>query len=177
MSHKLYLIAGEASGDLHGSNLARELKALSPELQMRGWGGDRMQEAGVEIVKHYRDLAFMGFTEVLMNLRTILKNLALCKQEILNYKPDAVILIDYPGFNLRIAEFLHENGIPVIYYISPQIWAWKQSRVEKIKRFVDRMFVILPFEKDFYKRFNYEVSFPGHPLLDAINNFDKHQTH
>lgn len=175
MAYKIYLIAGEASGDLHGSNLARELKTLSPEMKMRGWGGDKMSDSGVEIVKHYRDLAFMGFTEVLMNLRTILKNLAFCKQDILAYKPDAVVLIDYPGFNLRIAEFLHKNGIPVIYYISPQVWAWKQSRVEKIKRFVDRMFVILPFEKEFYKRFNYEVSFPGHPLLDAIDNFNKNE--
>ena len=128
-----------------------------------------MSAQGADIVKHYRDLAFMGFLEVLANLKTILKNIEFCKKDLLEYNPDVLILVDYPGFNLRIAEFAHQNKIKVVYYISPQIWAWKQSRVEKIKRFVDEMLVILPFEKDFYQQFNYEVEFVGHPLLDAIN--------
>ena len=165
---KLYLIAGEASGDLHGSNLMRELKNLDPCIDFRCWGGDLMKEQGGVIVKHYHELAFMGFLEVLMNLRTVLNNLALCKRDILAYKPDAVILIDYPGFNLKIAKFLHHNKIPVVYYISPQIWAWKQSRVNIIRRVVDKMMVILPFEKDFYAKHGVEVEFHGHPLLDAL---------
>ena len=166
---KLYLIAGEASGDLHGSNLMRELKNLNPEIDFRCWGGDLMEQQGGTIVKHINQLAFMGFVEVLMNLRTVLKNLALCKRDILSYKPDAVILIDYPGFNLKIAKFLHNLKIPVIYYISPQIWAWKQSRVKIIRKVVDKMMVILPFEKDFYEKHGVEVEFHGHPLLDALN--------
>lgn len=165
---KLYIIAGEASGDLHGSNLMRELKNLDPDIEFRCWGGDLMKEQGGVIVKHYHELAFMGFMEVLMNLRTVLNNLALCKRDILSYKPDAVILIDYPGFNLKIAKFLHYNKIPVIYYISPQIWAWKQSRVKIIRKVVDKMMVILPFEKDFYANHGVEVEFHGHPLLDAL---------
>ncbi len=166
---KYYIIAGEASGDMHGANLMKELKRQDSGAVFRCWGGDRMQKSGGEIVKHYRELAFMGFTEVIMNLKTILKNISFCKQDILEWKPDAVILIDYPGFNLRIAEFAHLQKLKVIYYISPQVWAWKQSRVEKIKKFVDRMLVILPFEKEFYKKFNYEVDYVGHPLLDEIN--------
>lgn len=166
---KYYIIAGEASGDLHASNLMKELKRTNTNAQFRCWGGDLMQAQGGEIVKHYRDLAFMGFTEVLMNLRTIFKNIDHCKKDILNYKPDVVILVDYPGFNLRIAEFLNANGIKVVYYISPQVWAWKQSRVHKIKRVVDLMLCILPFEKNFYKKFDYKVEFVGHPLLDAIS--------
>ncbi len=166
---KYYIIAGEASGDMHGSNLMKELKRQDVSAVFRCWGGDRMQQAGGEIVKHYRELAFMGFTEVVMNLKTILKNISFCKQDILEWKPDAVILIDYPGFNLRIAGFAHLQKLNVIYYISPQVWAWKQSRVEKIKKFVDRMLVILPFEKEFYKKFNYEVDYVGHPLLDEID--------
>lgn len=165
---KLYLIAGEASGDLHGSNLMRELKNLDPGIEFRCWGGDLMKEQGGVIVKHYHELAFMGFMEVLMNLRAVLNNLALCKRDILSYKPDAVVLIDYPGFNLKIARFLHQNKIPVIYYISPQIWAWKQSRVKIIRKVVDKMMVILPFEKDFYEKHGVEVEFHGHPLLDAL---------
>lgn len=168
---KYYIIAGEASGDLHGSNLMKELKSLDADACFRCWGGDLMQAQGAQLVKHYRDLAFMGFTEVLMNLRTILNNIELCKKDILEHKPDVVILIDYPGFNLRIAEFAKKQGIKVFYYISPQIWAWKQSRVYKIKRVVDRMFVILPFEKEFYERFSYDVDFVGHPLLDAVAGF------
>ncbi|MHC1776267.1 MAG: lipid-A-disaccharide synthase [Lentimicrobium sp.] len=166
---KYYIIAGEASGDLHASNLIREIKKSDPASEFRCWGGDLMQEQGAVLVKHYRDLAFMGFLEVILNLRKILGNLAFCKQDILRFKPDAVILIDYPGFNLRIASFLHDNKIPVIYYISPQVWAWKQSRVKTIRKVVDKMIVILPFEKDFYARHGIEVSFAGHPLLDALD--------
>jgi lipid-A-disaccharide synthase len=169
---KYYIIAGEASGDLHGSNLLREIKKIDCDFDFRCWGGDLMQLQGAKIVKHYKDLAFMGFTEVLMNLRTIFKNIDWCKQDILEYKPDVLILVDYPGFNLRIAEFAKQNGIKVVYYISPQVWAWKQSRVYKIKKVVDRMLTILPFEKDFYKQFNYNVDFVGHPLIDAIASFE-----
>jgi lipid-A-disaccharide synthase len=170
---KLYIIAGEASGDLHGSNLIKALRAQEPNLNVRCWGGDMMQQQGGEVVKHYRDLAFMGFIEVVMNLRTIARNLKFCKEDILQYKPDAIVLIDYPGFNLRIAEWAKEHGIKVFYYISPQIWAWKQNRVHKIKKCVDRMFVVLPFEKDFYKKFDYDVSFVGHPLLDVISETNR----
>jgi lipid-A-disaccharide synthase len=165
---KYYVIAGEASGDLHASNLIREMKKADQAAEFRVWGGDLMQQQGAVLVKHYRDLAFMGFLEVALNLRKILGNLAFCKRDILNYKPDAVILIDYPGFNLRVAEFLHIQKIPVIYYISPQVWAWKQSRVKTIRKVVDKMIVILPFEKDFYARHGIEVDFVGHPLLDAL---------
>ena len=168
-----YIIAGEASGDLHASNLIKELKARDNAASFRCWGGDLMQQQGATLVKHYRDLAFMGFVEVLLNLRTILKNLAFCKQDILANKPDVLILVDYPGFNLKIASWAKQNGIKVFYYISPQIWAWKQNRVHQIKRNVDKMFVILPFEKDFYARFNVDVDFVGHPLLDAIANRTK----
>lgn len=168
---KYYIIAGEASGDLHASNLIKELKVLDTKAQFRCWGGDLMKEQGAELVKHYRELAFMGFTEVLMNIRTIFKNIDFCTKDILQNKPDVLILVDYPGFNLRIAEFAKAAGIKVFYYISPQIWAWKQSRVHKIKRVVDKMFVILPFEKEFYQRFDCEVDFVGHPLLDAVANY------
>ncbi|MBU2652288.1 MAG: lipid-A-disaccharide synthase [Bacteroidetes bacterium] len=165
---KYYIIAGEASGDLHASNLMKELRLRDQEASFRCWGGDLMQEQGGFLVKHYRDLAFMGFLEVLLNLKTILRNLKFCKNDILEYQPDVLILVDYPGFNLRIAEFAHEKNIRVFYYISPQVWAWKKSRVHKIKRDVDRMFVILPFEKDFYRSYDYPVDFVGHPLLDAL---------
>jgi lipid-A-disaccharide synthase len=168
---KYYIIAGEASGDLHASNLMHHLKEQDSLADFRFWGGDLMKAQGGELVKHYRDLAFMGFTEVLFNIRTIFKNLAFCKQDILKHKPDVLILVDYPGFNLRIAEFAKENGIKVFYYISPQIWAWKQGRVHQIKKIVDKMFVILPFESEFYQKFNYKVDYVGHPLLDAIENF------
>ena len=167
---KYYLIAGEASGDLHASNLIKELKKKDVNAHFRCWGGDLMQAQGGELIKHYHDLAFMGFTEVLMNIRTIKKNIYFCKKDILAYQPDVLILIDYPGFNLRIAEFAHAQKIKTFYYISPQIWAWKQSRVHKIKRIVDKMFVILPFEKKFYEKFNFEVEYVGHPLLDAISD-------
>lgn len=167
---KLYIIAGEASGDLHGSNLVKALKAQQPGLQCRAWGGDLMRDAGAEVVKHYRDLAFMGFVEVLKNLRIILRNMAFCKQDILDYQPDALVLIDYPGFNLRIAKWARQQGIKVIYYISPQIWAWHASRVHSIRRDVDKMLVILPFEEDFYKKYGVTAEFVGHPLLDALDH-------
>lgn len=167
-----YVIAGEASGDLHGSNLIKEIKKLDAGAQFRGWGGDKMEAAGVTLVKHYRDLAFMGFVEVLMNLRTIFRNLAFCKQDILANKPDALILIDYPGFNLRIAEWAKQQGLKVIFYISPQVWAWKENRVKKMKQTIDQMLVILPFEKDYYKsRWNWEVEYVGHPLVQVVDEF------
>lgn len=170
---KYYIIAGEASGDLHASNLIAEIKKLDSSPEFRCWGGDLMKAQGTVLVKHYKDLAFMGFVEVLANINTIMKNIRFCKEDILSYKPDVLILVDYPGFNLRIAEFAKQNGFNVIYYISPQVWAWKQSRVHKIKRIVDRMLVILPFEKEFYRRFDYDVEFVGHPLLDAIDVIKK----
>ncbi len=169
--NNFYIIAGEASGDLHASNLMRSLLKENPESTFRFWGGDEMTKVGGTRVKHIKDLAFMGFVEVLMNLRTILGNLKFCKNDILKNKPDALILVDYPGFNLRIAEWAHEQGIKVIYYISPQVWAWKQNRVHTIKKVVDEMYVILPFEKDFYKKFDFDVTYIGHPLLDAIHNY------
>lgn len=165
---KYYLIAGEASGDLHASNLMKALKRCDAEATFRFWGGDRMSAVGGELVKHHRDISFMGFAEVLANLRTILGLLKRAKEDIRASRPDAVILIDYPGFNLRMAKFCHELGIKVFYYISPQVWAWKKNRVQKIKRYVDRMFVILPFEKDFYADYKYSVDYVGHPLLDAL---------
>ena len=168
---KYYIIAGEASGDLHGSNLLQALKSKDSLAEFRFWGGDGMQEIAGKPVKHIRDLAFMGFVEVVANLRTILNNIYFCKNDILSYQPDAIILVDYPGFNLRIAEFAKKNGIRVHYYVSPQIWAWKQSRIHKIKRVVDHMYCILPFEKAFYQRFDMEVHYVGHPLVDAIKNF------
>lgn len=168
---KYYVIAGEASGDLHGSRLIREIKLLEPDAEFRCWGGDRMQKAGGVIIKHYRDLAFMGFLEVLLNLKTILRNIKFCKEDLLAWKPDAVILIDYPGFNMRIAEFAHNQGIKVIYYIAPQMWAWRQKRVHKVHKRTDLAFVVLPFEKEFHAGFGYHVEFVGHPLLDSVNEF------
>ncbi len=165
---KYYIIAGEASGDLHGAGLMRHLVVEDPAAEFRVWGGDLMEQQRGTLVKHYRDLAFMGFVEVISNLGTILKNIRLCKRDILAWKPDVLILIDYPGFNLRIASFAACHKIPVYYYISPQVWAWKKSRVKQIKKYVDRMFVILPFEKDFYKKYGVEVDYVGHPLLDAL---------
>lgn len=171
---KYYIIAGEASGDLHASGLMRELKKLDPGARFRCWGGDLMAAQGGDIVRHYRDLAFMGFFEVLMHIGTITKNIHFCKRDILAYQPDVLILVDYPGFNLRLARFAHANGIRVFYYISPQLWAWRSSRVNIIKKYVDRMFVILPFEKEFYARYGYKVDFIGHPLLDVINRDTVH---
>ena len=167
---KYYIIAGEASGDLHGSNLMKALKQEDVNANFRFWGGDLMQNESKDIVKHYRDLAFMGFLEVVVNLRTISKNLNFCKQDISHYKPDVIIFIDYPGFNLRIAKWAKKNNFKTHYYISPQIWAWKENRIHDIKRDVDKMYVILPFEKTFYKdKHNYPVEFVGHPLIDAID--------
>jgi len=168
---KYYIIAGEASGDLHGANLMKEIKVLDPEAEFRFWGGDLMQSQGGTLVKHYKDLAFMGFVEVAMNLKTILNNLSFCKRDLLNYNPDAVIFIDYPGFNMRIAEFAKKQGIPTHYYISPTVWAWKENRVKKIKRDFDYLYCILPFEKDFYEsKHDYKVYYVGNPLLDAIKD-------
>ena len=166
---KYYIIAGEASGDLHGANLMKELYKKDPKAEIRCWGGDQMQQAGGTLVKHYRDLAFMGFWEVLTNLRTILKNIDFCKKDITAFAPDVLIFIDYPGFNMRIAKWAKQQHIPTHYYISPQIWAWKENRIKAIKRDVDAMYVILPFEKEFYEqKHQYKVHFVGHPLLDAI---------
>lgn len=173
---KYYIIAGEASGDLHASNLMKELKLQDASAAFRFWGGDRMLAQGGELVKHINELAFMGFWEVFINLRTILRNIKLCKKDLLGWKPDVLVLIDYPGFNLRMAAFAKKQGIRVVYYISPQIWAWKQSRVKNIRRDVDKMLVILPFEKEFYSRFGVEVEFPGHPLLDAIGEYQHGDT-
>lgn len=167
---KIFVISGEASGDLHGSNLVKELLKQS-DLEIHGWGGDLMGQAGVKILKHYKELAFMGFWEVITNIRTITKNFKLCKSQIDDFKPDAVVFIDYPGFNLRMAKYCKQKGIKTLYYISPQVWAWKRNRVKKIKEFVDKMYVILPFEKPFYDKFNYSVEFVGHPLIDAIESF------
>lgn len=165
---KYYLIAGEASGDLHGSNLVKELKKLDGQADIRSWGGDLMQAAGAVVVKHYRDLAFMGFIEVVKNLPAILRNLKFCKEDILRFQPDVLVLIDYPGFNLRIAKWAKEQGLKVVYYISPQVWAWKEGRVKGIRKYVDKMLVILPFEKAFYQKWNYEVEYIGHPLAQVV---------
>ena len=171
---KYYIIAGEASGDLHGYNLMKAILAKDPTAEIRFWGGDLMQSVGGTLVKHYRDLAFMGFAEVIMNLRTILGNISVCKKDILQFQPDTLIYIDYPGFNMRIAKWAKKLGILNQYYISPQIWAWKENRIKDIKRDMDKMYVILPFEKDFYeKKHNFSVEFVGHPLIDAISNRDK----
>ena len=196
---KYYIIAGEASGDLHGSNLIKEIKKLDADANIRCWGGDLMQAAGATLVKHYRELAFMGFVEVVMNLKIILANLKFCKEDILKFQPDVLVLIDYPGFNLRIAEWakkmrnekpgirneelgmrnekqLTTHHSPLIaqtvFYISPQVWAWKESRVPKMKKNIDRMIVILPFEKDYYKnKWNWDVDYVGHPLVQVVEKF------
>ncbi|WP_130733432.1 lipid-A-disaccharide synthase [Flavobacterium sp. J27] len=171
---KYYIIAGEASGDLHGSNLMKSIFIEDTEADIRFWGGDLMQKAGGTLVKHYRDLAFMGFLEVILNLKTILNNISFCKSDIEAFQPDVIIFIDYPGFNMRIATWAKQQKIPTHYYISPQIWAWKENRIHAIKRDVDYMYVILPFEKDFYeKKHHFPVCFVGHPLIDAIHNREK----
>ncbi len=166
---KYYIIAGEASGDLHGANLMKALLMHDVNAQFRFWGGDLMRDVNDNLIKHYRELAFMGFIEVVMNLRTITKNLSFCKSDIEGYNPDVIIFIDYPGFNLRIAKWARKKGFKIHYYISPQIWAWKENRIKDIKRDVDKMYVILPFEKSFYEdKHQYPVEFVGHPLIDAI---------
>ena len=168
---KYYIIAGEASGDLHGSNLMKSLYNEDPNAEIRFWGGDLMQSVGGTLVKHYRDLSFMGFLEVMLNLKTILNNIKICKRDVLDFQPDALIFIDYPGFNMRIAKWAKTLGMKTYYYISPQIWAWKENRIKEIKRDIDKMFVILPFEKDLYEnKHHYQVEFVGHPLIDAIQN-------
>lgn len=171
---KYYIVAGEASGDLHASNLMKALKKVDPKAEFRFWGGNLMQAVGGELVKHYRELAFMGFVEVLFNLRTILKNISFCKKDIAAYRPDAIIFVDYPGFNLKIAKWAKEKGYPTHYYISPQIWAWKENRIKQIKRDVDHLYVILPFEKSFYEeKHGYQVDFVGHPLIDELDDRKK----
>lgn len=167
---RYYVIAGEASGDLHASNLIRGLKSQDPEAEVRGWGGDLMQEAGCEIVRHYKDTAIMGFVAVIKNLRKLKANIRACCEDIQTWKPDVVILVDYAGFNLRIARFAKCIGIRVFYYISPKLWAWNTGRVKQIRKNVDHMYVIFPFETDFYKKYNYKVQYAGNPLVDAIHD-------
>ncbi len=168
---KYYIIAGEASGDLHGSNLMKALYTEDPKADIRFWGGDLMQSVGGTLVKHYRELAFMGFAEVILNLKTILNNIKICKLDITEFQPDVIIFIDYPGFNMRIAKWAKERGIKTHYYIAPQIWAWKENRIKAVKRDFDKLFVILPFEKDFFEiKHHFPVDFVGHPLIDAIHN-------
>ncbi|MEX0314294.1 MAG: lipid-A-disaccharide synthase [Allomuricauda sp.] len=168
---KYYIIAGEASGDLHGSNLIKALKEKDKEATIRCWGGDLMHRAGGDLAKHYKEMAFMGFLEVLKNIPAIFRNISFCKEDIQKFNPDLIIFIDFSGFNLRIAQWAKKNGFKTNYYISPQIWASREGRIEKIKRDIDNMYVILPFEKDFYeKKHNYPVHFVGHPLIDAIEN-------
>lgn len=171
---KYFLVAGEASGDLHGSNLMAALKRQDPQSEFCFFGGDLMQAQGGRLVKHYREMAFMGFIPVLLNLRTILRNMKMCQQEIMAFQPDVVILIDYPGFNLKIAKYVKTHTqIPVYYYISPKVWAWKEYRVKSFKKYVDVMLSILPFEVDFYKKHNYHINYVGNPVVDAVSNFKK----
>lgn len=166
---RYYIIAGEASGDLHGSNLIKAIKAKDPNAIIQCWGGDLMQAAGGKLVKHYRSLAFMGFVEVLMNLRTILSNIKFCKQDIANFKPDVLVCVDYPGFNLRIAKWAKTKGLKVIYFIAPQVWAWKENRVPQMRQSIDRLLCILPFEKQYFiDRWNWEVDYVGHPLMQVL---------
>ncbi len=165
---KYFIVAGEASGDLHASNLMKGIKKNDPDAQFLYFGGDLMAEQGGTLIKHYRDMAFMGFLEVLLNLRTIKANMELCKQSIVEYKPDIVILVDYPGFNLRIAKFAKQSGFKVFYYIAPKVWAWKESRVEKLKRFVDKLFVIFPFEIEYFRGKGIDPVYEGNPSIDAI---------
>lgn len=174
---KYYVIAGEASGDLHAANLMEEIKRKDPKAEFRAWGGDLMKKQGATLVKHYRHTAFMGFAEVAANLPKVLGNIRQCKADLLAFHPDVLILVDYPGFNLRIAKFAHKRNIKVCYYISPQVWAWKQHRVFEIKRYVDKMLVILPFEEPFYKEYGVNVAFVGHPLLDELAKLHTSQRH
>ncbi len=169
---KYYIIAGEASGDLHASNLMKEIFKKDKDATIHFWGGDLMQQAGGTLIKHYKELSFMGFIEVLMNIITIFKNISFCKKNIATFNPDIIIFIDYSGFNLRIAKWAKQQGFKTNYYISPQVWASRANRVPKIKRDIDKMLVILPFEKEFYKKYNYDVTFVGHPLIDAIADKD-----
>lgn len=169
---KYYLIAGEASGDLHGSNLVKEILQLDSDANIQCWGGDLMLKAGATLVKHYRELAFMGFVEVMQNLKTILRNIRFCKADIKRFNPDVVVLIDYPGFNLRIAQWAKEAGYKTVYYISPQVWAWNAGRVKKMKLFIDQMLVILPFEQPYFSaHWDWNVEYVGHPLLQVVETF------
>lgn len=172
---KYFFIAGEASGDLHASNLIKELVKADPEADVKGFGGDLMEQAGMKLLKNYREMAFMGFIPVLLNLKTIQRNFKDCENALLEFKPDVLVLIDYPGFNLRMARFAKEHGIKVYYYISPKVWAWKKRRVKQIKAYVDEMFTIFPFETDFYKQYNFPVNYVGNPVMDAVleNQTDK----
>jgi lipid-A-disaccharide synthase len=171
---KYYIISGEASGDLHGSNLIKQLKQLDTKANIRCWGGDMMQAAGATLVKHYKELAFMGFAEVVKNLPTILRNISFCKEDIKAFAPDVLVLIDYPGFNLRIAEWGKQQGYKIVYYISPQVWAWKANRVKKMKLCIDKMLVILPFEKAYFKNvWDWDIEYVGHPLVEVIDNYIK----
>lgn len=170
---KYYIIAGEASGDLYGSNLIKEIKKIDSKSTFRAWGGDLMNLEDVKLVRHYKDHNYMGFAEVIWNLRTILKNITFCKEDIKKYNPDALILIDFPGFNMRIAKYFNKSSFPILYYIAPQVWAWKEKRVELIKKYVDSLYVILPFEKEFFKKHGIETTYHGHPLLEHIINFKK----
>ena len=167
---KYYIIAGEPSGDLHGSNLMKGLRKSDPEAQFRFWGGDMMAEVGgrENLVKHYREMSFFGFVQVAMNIRTILSQMGDCCRDIMAFAPDVVILIDYPGFNVKIAEFAHGKGIPVHYYIAPKVWAWKEHRVKAIRRYVDKLYIIFPFEKEYFRGKGIEAHFEGNPLMDAI---------
>ena len=165
---KYYFIAGEASGDLHASNLIAEIVKQDQTAKFRGFGGELMEQAGMQVTKHYREMAFMGFLPVLLNLRTIKRNFKACEEDLLKFQPDVLILVDYPGFNLRMAEFAKKHGMRVFYYISPKIWIWKKYRIKKIRAFVDELFTILPFETDFYKKLQYEVNYVGNPVLDAV---------
>jgi lipid-A-disaccharide synthase len=169
---KVFILVGEASGDLHASNLVKEMNLAQPFLQWEGWGGDLLQKQGVQLRNHIRNLSFMGFLEVILNIRTILNNFKLCKEQIESFQPDMLLLVDYPGFNLRMAKWAKSRGIPVTYYISPQIWAWKASRIKIIKETVDKMYCILPFEKAYYEKEGFDVSYFGHPLIDAKQNYE-----
>ena len=165
---KYYIIAGEASGDLHGSNLVKEIKKLDPNSKFRCWGGDLLREQSNNLVKHYKNYSYMGFYEVFMNLGKILNNISICKKDILEYKPDAIIYVDFPGFNMRIAKWAKSKNFVNHFYISPQLWAWKENRIKTIRKVIDQMFVILPFEKEYYKKLKYDVVYVGHPLLDVL---------
>lgn len=167
---RYYIIAGEASGDLHGSNLIKGIRKIDSSAQIRCWGGDLMKEAGAELVKHYKEGAIMGFVEVVANLGKLAKNLNDCKNDIINYNPDVVVLIDYPGFNFRIAQFAKERGMRVFYYIAPKVWAWKEKRVHKLKKYVDRLFIIFPFEIEYFKKWGIDAIYRGNPLLDSVDN-------
>ena len=169
---KIFVIAGEPSGDLHASNLVKEIKHLNSSIEIKGWGGELMSNQGIEIKNDLKNLSFMGFFEVFMNLRKIRNNFKLCKQQLLEFKPDVIVFVDYPGFNLRMAKWAKNKGFKIVYYISPQIWAWKESRIKSIKAHVDRMYCILPFEKEFYAKHNFEAQYLGHPLMDEIARFN-----